>query len=282
MTLSRSTIHAAALGLGLLCSGARGAAPEASTPATAPAAPMAPAVPAAPAAPVAAAPAAAASEGDTTAPIIEDVAAAAGDPATAPVVTIMISDHGSGVADVAVVYRAAPGDWVRVPVHGGTSGLFVCRLPDGLQRSGFEYYVEATDFAGNGPARIGSRERPIAVEAATVSTVTRMESLKDAEAVKPRVDPGLVMLGLGVGVLAGAGTTAFVLDYTSLGHQLDAVAAQLDKPGLSSADRDNLKAAQTKIVNARTLDGVAGAVLGVVAVAGLVTGTVLLVVAATE
>ncbi|HEY4223935.1 MAG TPA: hypothetical protein VGO62_21415, partial [Myxococcota bacterium] len=92
---------------------------------------------------------------DSDAPIIEDLAAAASNPDAAPVVTCMLSDV-SGVGTARVFFRAAgqTGAFDKADLKGGTSGLFIARLPDGLQRSGFDYYVEATDVGGNGPARI--------------------------------------------------------------------------------------------------------------------------------
>ena len=88
---------------------------------------------------------------DAEPPTIEDVAAAASNPDASPVITVMMSDHGSGVGSAFVHFRAKGGEWQRADLKGGTSGMFIARLPDGTQRSGFEYWIEATDIACHGP-----------------------------------------------------------------------------------------------------------------------------------
>lgn len=207
---------------------------------------------------------------DTDAPIIEDVAAASSNPDAAPVITVMMSDRGSGVGTALVHFRAPGGEWQKTDLKGGTSGLFIARLPDGVQRSGFEYWVEASDIAGNGPARIASPDRPIVVEKATEPTMVRVERQRAAaDAAAPvHIHPAWLMLSLGVGVAAGAGAGAFALDIGNVQQDIDT-----EQP---TGDR------AAELQQARTIDIAAAATLGVVAVAGLGTGVVLVVLSSLE
>lgn len=207
---------------------------------------------------------------DTEPPVIEDVAAAASNPDAAPVITVMMSDRGSGVGSAAVHFRPRGGAWQKADLKGGTSGTFIARLPEGTQRSGFEYWIEATDIAGNGPATIASADRPIVVERATEPTMARVERARaEAEAAAPlRIHPAWLMLSLGVGVVAGAGAGAFALDINNVQQTMD-----VEQP---------TGARLAELEQARTTDIAAAATLGVVAVAGLATGAVLVVLASLE
>lgn len=208
---------------------------------------------------------------DVEPPIIEDVAAAASNPDAAPVITVMMADRGSGVGTAAVHFRPKGGtDWQKVELKGGTSGMFIARLPEGTQRTGFEYWIEATDIAGNGPATIASPDRPIVVDKATEPTLQRVERQRaEAEAAAPiKIHPAWLMLSLGVGVVAGAGAGAFALDIKNVQQTID-----LEQP--TGARRAELE-------QARTTDVAAASTLAVVAVAGLATGVVLVVLSAIE
>ncbi len=207
---------------------------------------------------------------DTDAPIIEDVAAAASNPDAAPILTVMISDRGTGVGSAFVHFSTKGGEWQKADLKGGTTGMFVARLPDGTQRTGFEYWIEATDIAGNGPATIASPDRPIAVEQATEPTMKRVERQRSqAEASAPiSIHPAWLMLSLGLGVAAGAGAGAFALDIKNVQQTI-----ALEQP--TGARRDELD-------QALTTDVTAASTLGVVAVAGLATGVVLVVLSSLE
>ncbi|MBI1945174.1 MAG: hypothetical protein HYS27_05730 [Deltaproteobacteria bacterium] len=206
---------------------------------------------------------------DTDAPLIEDVAAAASNPDAAPVITVMMSDRGSGVGTALVHFRPPGGEWQKADLKGGTSGLFIARLPDGAQRTGFEYWIEASDIAGNGPTRIASPDRPIVVEKATEPTMVRVERQRAAAAAAPvHIHPAWLMLSLGVGVAAGAGAGAFGLDIGNVQSRID----REQPTGARAAELEQ----------ARTIDVAAAATLGVVAVAGLGTGVVLVVLSSLE
>ena len=61
---------------------------------------------------------------DTEAPIIEDLAAAASNPAAAPVITVMLSDRGTGVGRALIFYRAVGASvWEKAELKGGTNGI---------------------------------------------------------------------------------------------------------------------------------------------------------------
>jgi hypothetical protein len=215
-------------------------------------------------------------------PIIEDIAAAASDPAAQPVITAMISDRGAGVATATVHYRARhePG-WRRAELKGGRAGLFIARLPDGLQRTGFEYYVEAVDAAGNGPVRIGSPEAPIEVERATVATRDRVPEPRIEEA-GSRIHPGWLMLSLGAGVLAGAGAGAYGIDLLGLNNKIGELDAALARTDLSDEQRARIGVRKDGLEGAAVQDAVIASVLGVVSAAAVVTGTALLIASALE
>ena len=108
-------------------------------------------------------------------PLIADVAAAASNPDASPIITVMMSDAGTGVGVAVVHFRPSGGSWQQAELKGGTTGLFIARLPEGTQRTGFEYWIEASDIAGNGPTRIASADRPIAVEKASEPTTALLE-----------------------------------------------------------------------------------------------------------
>jgi hypothetical protein len=224
---------------------------------------------------------------DVDPPLIADVAAAASNPMAAPVVTVMISDRGSGVGEATVFFRAPAGAWQKAPLAGGTTGMFIARLPEGLQTTGFDYYVEATDVSGNGPARIASPEQPIRVPGATEEpTLVRVERQKQdaqtAAAPRAQIHPGWMMLSLGVGVLAGAGAGAYGLDLVQTQRRLDDNDEQLADNALSDARRQVLTETKVGLQEAAVQDTIITSILGVVAVAGVVTGAVLVVVSAAE
>lgn len=204
---------------------------------------------------------------DANPPLIEDVAVAASSPNTAPMITAVITDDWSGVERAHVYYRP-PGqsEFQQAALTPGTGGLFVARLPDGTQSTGFEYYVEVWDAANNGPARMGTPEEPYRIEPASEGTVERLEREQAVREMGP-VHPAWMMLSLGGGVLAAAGAGIFWLDFLNLQGQL-------------ASENDPTR--RTALEDAILGDVVIGSVLGVVAAAGLATGIGLLVYSALE
>jgi hypothetical protein len=201
-------------------------------------------------------------QNDTEPPFIEDLAVAAGNPATSPMITAVITDDWSGVDEAHVFYRlTGESSWERAPLQPGSAGLFVARLPDGSQRSGFEYYLEVWDAARNGPTRIGGPEEPFGIAPATEGTLDRVKREKE-EAELGAVHPAWITLALGTGIAGTAAAGAFALDYVGLQQRLD-----------NAAPNENVDA----IRSAQTGDIVFGAILGAVGVAGLATGISMLV-----
>jgi hypothetical protein len=221
---------------------------------------------------------------DTDPPIIEDLAAAASNPDAPPIVSVTLSDPGSGVGTAYVHYRGVGSTaWDKAELKGAANGLFIARLPDGLQKSGFDYYVEATDVAGNGPTRIGSENAPIRVERATEATKVTLER----EAAKhvepgPQIHPAWLMLSLGVGVLAGGGAGAYSLDLIGTNKKIDDANEKLANPNISDASKAALEKSRSNLQIASTQDTVIAGILGVVGAAGIVTGTTLVVITSLE
>jgi hypothetical protein len=204
---------------------------------------------------------------DTTAPFIEGLAVAAQSPDLAPVITAIISDDLSGVEQGAIYYRLTPDSAYRkVPLLPGRGGVFVGRLPDGTQREGFAYYVEVFDAAGNGPARMGSPERPFTVAPATEGTSERLAREQLRSEIGP-VHPAFMVLSLGGGILAAAAAGVIWFDYGNVQGQLES-----EPPGPRRKELDNAALGNVAI----------GGVLSVIAVTALASGIGLLVYAARE
>lgn len=218
---------------------------------------------------------------DTTPPRIEDLAVAAANPDTAPLLTAVFTDDYSGVAEAVVRFRA-PGEaaYRSVSFEAGSGGLFLARLPDGLQRTGFEYYVEVFDAAKNGPAQLGSAEAPLQVAAAKEGTLARL-AREEREDVAGAVHPGWVMLAMGTGLATGAASGFFWYDLLAVVQpNLEKVNQELDGGSLTPARAAELEAQRAALEGSSTGNAIVGAILGVVAAAALTTGVALLVVSA--
>lgn len=215
---------------------------------------------------------------DDTPPLIEDLAVAAGNPTTPPMITAVITDDWSGVERAEIFFRA-PGaaEFDKVAFSPGAGGLFIARLPDGVQKTGFEYYVEVWDAAKNGPTRMGSPEAPLPVEAAAEGTLDRLER-QEREALEGPVHPGWVMLAMGTGVVASAVSGLFWIDLLNVVQpNIDVIHKDL-AANPSATRRAELEKSLTTYENSRTGDLVFGAVTGVIGVAALGTGVALMIV----
>lgn len=212
---------------------------------------------------------------DLEAPIISDLAAAASSPDAAPVITVNVTDAGSGVGNVVVHYRAqGKKRWERLDLTGD-GGLYLARLPDGLQRTGFEYWVTATDVAGNGPTRIGSDDRPISVAPATVSTARALAQRAAEE--DDGHDPLWAMVAIGAGVVAGASAGLFAVAASGFGAKTAEVTEVLKRDDLSSSLRTRLVKRQSGFEDAALQQTVIASTLGGIAVLSVATGVTLLV-----
>lgn len=205
---------------------------------------------------------------DTTPPRIEDFAIAASDPDLAPLVSAVITDDLSGVDRALLYFRPTGTDaFQKAVLSPASGGLFLVRLPEGVQRSGFDYYVEVYDAAQNEPARLGSLDMPLWVPAA--SEAPRYEfggSAFEGDA----IHPGWVMFTMGSGlILSGAAGSLFYDLGVVVLPQLD----EAKNPGLSEERRSELR-------NAMVGDIVLGSLLGVAGVTALGSGIVMMALAA--
>lgn len=215
---------------------------------------------------------------DKQPPLIEDLAVAVGSPTTPPMITAVITDDWSGI-ERADIYFRRPGEseYQKVALNPGSGGLFIGRLPDGIQSTGFEYYVEVWDAAKNGPTRMGEPERPYPVEAAAEGTLDRI-ARQEREALEGPVHPGWVMLAMGAGIAASAFSGVFWYDlFNVVQPQIDDIDGQLGAGNLSAGDRAALEKSRAAFENSRTGDVVFGSILGVVGVAALGTGAALMI-----
>ncbi len=222
-------------------------------------------------------------------PTVGALEVAADNPDAAPVISLTI-DRAVG-AGVATVWWRASGTtavgadgggptWTKMAMAGGPSGLKLARLPDGVQRAGFSFYVEATDDRG-GLTTFGSRAAPITVEPAVEGNADRLRNDARDENAIVGPHPAFVMIALSAGVLAGAGAGIFAYDLSIVNGQLADVDAELaDNP--SASRRAALEASRASFADAALQDTTAAVLLGVVAGVALVTGTTLLVVGAVE
>lgn len=205
---------------------------------------------------------------DTTPPRIDDFAVAASDPALAPLVSAVITDDLSGVDRALFYFRPTGTDqFQKAVLSPATGGLFLVRLPDGAQRTGFDYYVEVYDAAQNEPARLGSIENPLWVPAASESSrVDFGDTAFEGEG----IHPGWVMFTMGSGlILSGAAGSLFYDLGVVVLPQLD----ETRNPGLEEGKRTDLR-------NAMMGDIVLGSLLGVAGVTALGAGAVMMALAA--
>jgi hypothetical protein len=216
---------------------------------------------------------------DTEPPFIEDVAVASTNPDAAPMVTAIITDK-TGVEKASVFFRR-PGTtaFAQMSLSPGEDGLFLVRLPEGTQNSGFQYYVYATD--GTNETSLGSEDDPFDVDPAVEGTLARLERERRL-AEQPEIHPAWVMFSLGAGILAGAGSGAFFYDWGVLQQEIADIDEDLATPGLDPALQAAFLVARDDRITASTGDLIFGGVLGIIAVVGLGTGVGLLVASGLE
>jgi hypothetical protein len=204
---------------------------------------------------------------------------ASDNPAAAPVVTATLV-NGSASAVVTLWWRSGAEEWQSRAMASGPTGLCLTRLPDGLQLTGFSFFVVATDGAG-ASAAVGSRAAPMEIPPASEGNAVRVaRDARDADAlVGPH--PAFVMMALGTGVLAGAGAGVFGYDLAIVNSRLTETEAEL-AGGPSASRRAELVAEQGSLSKAAVQDTIATVLFGVVSGVAVVTGAVLLVVGAVE
>ena len=118
-------------------------------------------------------------------------------------------DDESGVFDPAIVYRnRGEEEFQRIPLTAESPTEFTATIPKSATKTDLEYFVEAYDTEGNGPARFGNDRRPVIVVA--MARETKVEAPKDAPApaVTEESPPNYTGLFIGVGVGAVVIVTA--------------------------------------------------------------------------
>lgn len=211
---------------------------------------------------------------DSAAPTISNFSVAADNPDAAPVISIAVRDN-VGVTSAVCHWQAPGSSWQATPMAG--TSFRIARLPEGTQTTGFNVYVEVTDAAGN-ISRAGSADQPIAVARALRGNLARVNAEKAAAEHVEGPHPAWVALALGVGVVGAGGAGIFGYDLALTGTRLTAIEDELGG-SVSSTRRAALERSQTALQQVQVQDATGLVVLGVVGVAGLVTGTTLLVMA---
>lgn len=210
------------------------------------------------------APAPAPTSRDAEPPRIEDIAVAAANPNMAPMITAVITDDFSGVDRALFFYRiTGENEFKKAVLVPGAGGLFIARLPDGVQNKGFDYYVEVYDAANQPPARIGSADMPLFVPAAIAGTTLSSSYVEDEFT---GVHPGWIMLSIGSGMVLTAASGWFFYDLaTVVLPTLENVKGQELEPGAEAALRNSLVG-----------DVLMGSALAAIGVGALGTGMVLM------
>jgi hypothetical protein len=205
---------------------------------------------------------------DTLPPSIVDVAAASDHPLKPPVITVSISDDQGPLtgtvfarADTpsATTFEAFPLN-TQPAINGGA--VLLTTLRDGLQTTGFVYFLEVKD-AGNNSARLGSETDPLRVLPAEEATSDRLAREAAIANRTGRIHPSLIMLSFGVGVVSAAGAGAFLLDRGIVDGRAKTARTDDERVALANANTQDLAGAVT---------------LGVVGAIALTTGVILLVV----
>lgn len=122
----------------------------------------------------------------------------------------------SGVFDPAVLYRPrGEGEFLRIPMQASDDdeGFYEATLPSEIVGGDLEYFIEAFDALGNGPARFGDAAVPMTVRVLPTASLRGSGSegaargpSSDGGAEAPKDAGGALWVGLGV----GAGALALV------------------------------------------------------------------------
>jgi hypothetical protein len=136
------------------------------------------------------------------------------------VIEATITDE-NGVFDPVVLWRVgADGPFARTPLEDAGGGLFRATLPPDVLVADVDYFIEAYDSLGNGPARHGTEDLPVHVRLVAAADLPKpTEQSQATSEAEPAAEESNTMLyvGLGVGgaalvvVVAAAAVTAGVL-----------------------------------------------------------------------
>ena len=121
----------------------------------------------------------------------------------------------TGVQDAAVMFRhVGERDYKALPMGNIGADDYTATIPAAMATSDLEYYVEAFDRYGNGPARSGAPNVPYVLRL-TEAGPPPIASAAGAQSVHKRVlddesDNTIIGLGIDAGAPAGAGLTLLV------------------------------------------------------------------------
>jgi hypothetical protein len=101
---------------------------------------------------------------DTSAPVIEHAPLVRHDGAGPVVVTARIVDASVIFQPTLLVRRVGGGAFVRVPLVKVDGDIFAADVPPALLAGDVEYFLEAFDEEGNGPAQVGDEAVPLTLK----------------------------------------------------------------------------------------------------------------------
>lgn len=136
----------------------------------------------------------------------------------APVTVSALIVDPSGIFDPAVLYRVGgQGDFLRLPMQSEEDERYAAVIPGDVVSDDLEYFIEAFDEQGNGPARYADADLPVKVR--ILKTAEPLPVPPAAGAVESEgedggglwIVAGVVGAGLLMTALAATGVGAWVL-----------------------------------------------------------------------
>lgn len=193
-------------------------------------------------------------QADTKPPVVRKVWL--DETASGPVIRVDASDAEQGGLVLTAFAKRGDGPYRPYRLHKRADGTYAHALGAAVEPTALSFYVEATDAAGNGPARVGGVDAPL--------VAARVAAARWAQ---PTV-VGLTLGGLGAGL--GAIAAGLYVPYAQNEQAgLDAAVARGELTAEdAAAQREALGASQVTA-------GIASAALGVTAGAALITAGVL-------
>ncbi|MBI5545606.1 MAG: hypothetical protein HY901_17100 [Deltaproteobacteria bacterium] len=140
--------------------------------------------------------------------------------------------------------------YLQLPLFSAGGDLYEAVVPGALTRSAFEYYLEAFDSEGNGPARAGLPRQPLRVEVFDPAPVDAKVAVVEPAAPRPPssspIKPtGIALTAVGAAALAAGGACAWLAS-SSLSAEHQAVTA--NDPAAWDRAHSDLEARRTSAV----------------------------------
>ncbi len=223
---------------------------------------------------LAAAPAALGQDG-TAMPGIEHAAVTQATPGVPLTLTATIRS-GNGVFQPVVAFRhVGETNWAKVPLLPSGGDVYTATLPGATLSSDIEYYIEAYDNDGNGPARSGSPDAPLHVTVAAAAPVVRLVNAQPAPGASPAKSDASVEKS-GTGGLSGktiGGIVSGAVGLAGLGFGIYGWVEWNTEVGYSNKASANVRGQYQPTITQDLVIGIAGTSVGV---AGLAIGAWLL------